>query len=147
MIPLFVYGSLMWDTKFDRFKRAPAVLSGYKFSYCVESVKSRGTISRPGFFAGIYPCKAAKTVGWLLAGPLRMHHKIYRREGKLYYIRLVKTSHGWAYTYIPRRYTHLSPKEFSHRYSAKGTAGSSRQYVLSTEEAIRQVRPQVRRKR
>jgi glutathione-specific gamma-glutamylcyclotransferase len=45
---IFAYGSLIWDPCFDPVERVPARLTGWHRSFCMRSVRYRGTEAEPG---------------------------------------------------------------------------------------------------
>jgi glutathione-specific gamma-glutamylcyclotransferase len=45
---IFAYGSLIWDPCFDPVERLPARLTGWHRSFCMKSVRYRGTEAEPG---------------------------------------------------------------------------------------------------
>jgi glutathione-specific gamma-glutamylcyclotransferase len=45
---IFAYGSLIWDPCFDPVERVPARLTGWHRSFCMHSVRYRGTEAAPG---------------------------------------------------------------------------------------------------
>jgi glutathione-specific gamma-glutamylcyclotransferase len=50
---VFGYGSLMWRPGFAYDEIRPAVLTGYRRSFCIYSVHHRGTARRPGLVLGL----------------------------------------------------------------------------------------------
>lgn len=134
-LPLFAYGSLMWqDVPFVR-ARKPALSSGCRVALCLGSEETRGSAACPGLFAGLIRARGEKAVGHLLYGGAAMHAWAHKREGRLYAPRILRTSEGWAYAYFPRK-THrlfcpdLPPAEVRRRVRlARGSAGTTSEYV------------------
>lgn len=50
---VFGYGSLMWRPGFDFAERRMALLPGWRRSFCLKSIKYRGTPERPGLVLGL----------------------------------------------------------------------------------------------
>lgn len=60
---VFAYGSLIWNPEGPTAERRPAVLPGYRRSFCLWSVRYRGTPERPGLILGLERDEAAATRG------------------------------------------------------------------------------------
>ena len=56
---VFGYGSLMWNPGFDHAERASAELDGYQRSFCLSSVRYRGTKEYPGLVLALEPTEGA----------------------------------------------------------------------------------------
>lgn len=56
---VFGYGSLMWNPGFDHVERRGAELSGYQRSFCLASVRYRGTPEAPGLVLALEPREGA----------------------------------------------------------------------------------------
>jgi cation transport protein ChaC len=52
---LFAAGSLIWKPEFDFIESRPAVLHGYRRSFCLRITRWRGTPEVPGLMMGISP--------------------------------------------------------------------------------------------
>lgn len=50
---IFAYGSLIWDPEFCYAEAEPALLRGYRRSFCLYSYDYRGTPARPGLVLGL----------------------------------------------------------------------------------------------
>lgn len=64
---VFGYGSLMWNPGFEYRRAAPALLRGYHRSFCVYSVRFRGTPEQPGLVLGLDRGGACRGIGFLVA--------------------------------------------------------------------------------
>lgn len=60
---VFAYGSLLWNPGFAFVEKRPAVLPGYRRSFCLWSVHYRGTPERPGLVVALDEDAAASTTG------------------------------------------------------------------------------------
>lgn len=60
---VFGYGSLMWRPGFDYAERAHAELSDHHRSFCLDSVRYRGTPERPGLVLALEPKPGAHCRG------------------------------------------------------------------------------------
>lgn len=60
---VFGYGSLMWNPGFDFAERREAALPGYHRSFCLWSVRYRGTPARPGLVVALAAREGAETHG------------------------------------------------------------------------------------
>jgi cation transport protein ChaC len=61
---MFGYGSLMWDPGFAFCEAVPALLRGYRRSFCVYSQQYRGTPERPGLVLGLDRGGACKGIAF-----------------------------------------------------------------------------------
>jgi glutathione-specific gamma-glutamylcyclotransferase len=50
---VFAYGSLMWNPGFALTESQPALLRGWRRSFCIYSRQHRGTLERPGVVLGL----------------------------------------------------------------------------------------------
>ena len=82
---VFGYGSLMWQPGFDHVERHIAVLDGHRRSFCLRSVRYRGTPEAPGLVLGLDPHPGAHCTGvaYRVAAPLRDATHAYLREREL----------------------------------------------------------------
>jgi cation transport protein ChaC len=60
---VFGYGSLMWNPGFDHVERVKARLEGYQRSFCLASVRYRGTREYPGLVLALEPRAQAACTG------------------------------------------------------------------------------------
>lgn len=65
MRPLWVfgYGSLVWNPGFAWSSRQPAVLGGFRRSFCMLSIHHRGTVERPGLVLALDAAPGAECHG------------------------------------------------------------------------------------
>lgn len=63
---VFAYGSLMWDPGFPVAEMASARLEGYARSFCLLSVRYRGTADAPGLVLGLDRHDGAHCIGLAL---------------------------------------------------------------------------------
>lgn len=52
---LFAYGSLIWNPQFEFVESSPAVLDGWRRSFCMRLVAGRGSIEQPGRMLSLAP--------------------------------------------------------------------------------------------
>ena len=83
-IPVFAYGSLVWDAEYLKFDCAPALLPGYRRAFCVWTAHARGTPAMPGLGLGLYPDAAAQCGGMVIRLTASAHRgvleKLWERE-------------------------------------------------------------------
>lgn len=60
---VFAYGSLMWDPGMPVARRLKARLDGYARSFCLSSVRHRGTPEAPGLVLGLEAAAGASCTG------------------------------------------------------------------------------------
>jgi glutathione-specific gamma-glutamylcyclotransferase len=65
---LFAYGSLMWDPGFPFEEARPALLRGYRRSFCLYSHRYRGTPERPGLVLGLDSGGMCRGIAYRVAG-------------------------------------------------------------------------------
>lgn len=65
---VFAYGSLMWDPGFEHVRSRPAMLYGYRRSFCVYSTRYRGTPERPGLVLGLDRGGSCRGMAFLVRG-------------------------------------------------------------------------------
>ena len=88
---VFGYGSLMWNPGFPHLDAQPALLRGYHRSFCVRSIRYRGTPNCPGLVLGldrggacrgrafrVAAANAAEVLAYL--EDREMLHKVYERR-------------------------------------------------------------------
>lgn len=52
---LFAYGSLIWNPQFHFVEKAPALLEGWRRSFCMRLVAGRGCLEQPGRMLSLVP--------------------------------------------------------------------------------------------
>ncbi len=79
---VFAYGSLLWNPLFPVAEMRPASLRGLHRRFCLWSVASRGTPSKPGLVLGLDLGGACRGVALRLPAPLALDelHLLWRRE-------------------------------------------------------------------
>src|SRR5256885_846210 len=65
---LFAYGSLMWDPGFPFEEARPALLRGYRRSFCLYSHRYRGTPEKPGLVLGLDTGGMCRGIAYRVAG-------------------------------------------------------------------------------
>lgn len=60
---VFAYGSLMWNPGFTYVERRMAQLHDHKRSFCLASIRYRGTVENPGLVLALEPLKGALCQG------------------------------------------------------------------------------------
>ncbi|MFD1796188.1 gamma-glutamylcyclotransferase [Paracoccus aurantiacus] len=60
---LFAYGSLMWDPGFAVAERVVGTLEGFHRSFCLRSIRYRGTPENPGLVLGLDEAEGASCRG------------------------------------------------------------------------------------
>jgi len=151
---VFGYGSLMWNPGFDHAERASAELGGYQRSFCLASVRYRGTEEYPGLVLALEPKEGATCTGiaFRVAGENATEALAYLRERELgtasYHeqrLPLTLLDSGrtvYAVCYVMdtqhEAYRGDLPDEERAQIIAKaeGPAGTNREYLLKTVENL-----------
>lgn len=60
---VFAYGSLMWNPGFRHVEQRMATLDGHHRSFCLASIRYRGTVENPGLVLGLEPVAGAACRG------------------------------------------------------------------------------------
>jgi cation transport protein ChaC len=151
-VRIFAYGSLMWDPAVPVAEARPARLAGWHRAMCVWTILARGTPDRPGLSLGLLP--GGHCDGLLLEFP-REHLRdtlvhLWQREmwTDVYRPLWLEAEYGntrlsaVAFVANPesRQYAgQLSLDETRHYIAtASGQRGSSRDYLVSTIEKLRE---------
>jgi glutathione-specific gamma-glutamylcyclotransferase len=143
---LFTYGSLMWSPDFPFAEAAPAVLRGYRRSFCLYSYDYRGTRTQPGLVLGLDRGGSCRGIAFRLAPAALAESidQIWAREmgGGVYEMRrlplLLGTGVVAGYAFVMRRahpdYAgHLALDEAVRLILAgEGSRGSCLDYLEST---------------
>jgi len=155
---VFGYGSLMWNPGFDHVERAGAELDGYQRSFCLASVRYRGTEAYPGLVLALEPKAEACCRGIAFRVPAERASEAleYLRERELgtasYFerrlpIRLLETGETVrALCYVmdtehDQYRGHLCVEERATIIAkAIGPAGSNREYLAKTVENLEDLR-------
>ena len=66
---VFGYGSLLWKPGFAHVERHPALLEGWRRSFCIHSVHYRGTPDRPGLVLGLERGGECHGIAFRVAAP------------------------------------------------------------------------------
>jgi glutathione-specific gamma-glutamylcyclotransferase len=79
---VFGYGSLLWNPIFPIAEARPALLRGFRRTFCLWSLASRGSVDAPGLVLALTPGGACKGVAYRLPSPLAIDelHLLWRRE-------------------------------------------------------------------
>ncbi len=153
---VFGYGSLMWNPGFDHAERVRARLDGYQRSFCLASVRYRGTREYPGLVLALEPKEQASCTGvaFRVSRDKAEEALRYLRERELgtasYFERrlpLTLTDHPQesvhAICYVMdiehEQYRgHLNQEKRAEIIArAIGPAGSNREYLFKTVENLR----------
>lgn len=146
---VFGYGSLMWQPGFEHADRGPAVLAGWRRSFCLLSIRYRGTPEAPGLVLGLDADPGAHCAGvaFRVAAPQAPAVLDYLRERELVTyayreaclpVRLWTGQTVGAITYVvdrahPQYAGALSPEaQAAIIATAHGPRGTNRAYLEST---------------
>ena len=150
---VFGYGSLMWDPGFAYVEVRPALLRGYHRSFCVYSLRYRGTPERPGLVLGLDRGGACRGIAYRVraADVAPALHYLWEREmaHRTYHLKEVSlaTRAGAlvARTFVVDRthenYAGRLPAEETARLILQGIGarGPCRQYLENTVCALKQL--------
>ena len=163
---VFGYGSLMWNPGFAYAERARADLDGYARSFCLASVRWRGTADYPGLVLALEPQEgvSCRGIAFRVAGESATETLAYLRHRELgtasYFekrlpVRLMedgRTVHALCYvmdTAHEQYRGHLREDERARIIAtAHGPAGSNREYLERTVEHLQDLEveePAIRR--
>ncbi len=152
---VFGYGSLMWNPGFDHVEWVRAELHGYRRSFCLTSVRYRGTPDYPGLVLALEPKEGASCTGiaFRVSSDKAVEALAYLRERELgtasYFERrlpLVLSDHPLkqvhAICYVmdidhDHYRGHLNPEQRAQIIAtAVGPAGTNREYLFRTVENL-----------
>ena len=150
---VFGYGSLMWQPGFDHVERHIAVLDGHRRSFCLRSIRYRGTPESPGLVLGLDPQPGARCMGvaYRVSAPHVAAVRDYLRERELvtyaYHeawlpVRLDTGSEVTALSFVVDRHhpQYAGALDLAAQAaviaSANGPRGSNREYLVNTLEHL-----------
>ncbi len=163
---VFGYGSLMWNPGFDHVQRAHAELDGYRRSFCLSSVRYRGTEDYPGLVLALEPVEGACCRGVAFRVPAEKARDAlqYLRDRELvtgsYFerrlpLRLLEngeTVQAICYVMDTQHHQYQGQLETMERAriiaTATGPAGTNRDYLFRTIENLESLdveEPEIRR--
>lgn len=149
---LFAYGSLIWNPQFHFVENVPALLQGWRRSFCMRLVAGRGSIDRPGRMLSLAP--GGQTHGFAL----RLDETILEQELRMVWLReMVGGTYrpGWevldledgrsvsaiVFTAKPDCPMHEEDDSLDAITpliaGARGAMGSNQEYVLQLDTALR----------
>ena len=64
---VFAYGSLLWNPAINFIEQKVGTIYGYRRSFCLQSVISRGTKRKPGLMLGLERCGACRSPAYRIA--------------------------------------------------------------------------------
>jgi len=155
---VFGYGSLMWNPGFEHAERMSADLDGYQRSFCLASVRYRGTEEYPGLVLALEPKEGATCRGFAfrVSGESATEALRYLRERELgtasYFekrLPLTLTECGtrvFALCYVMDtqhdQYRGDLPDEARAEIiaNATGPAGTNREYLYKTVENLEELK-------
>ena len=146
---VFGYGSLLWNPLFPVAEARAATVHGLHRRFCLRSIASRGTPTRPGLVLALEPGGACRGVAYRLPSPLALDelHLLWRREMVVgaYRPRWVHVRAGdrrlAALTFVVRR-DHVQYADLTHEDETRiiaqacGAFGSSCDYLMRTRAAL-----------
>ena len=163
---VFGYGSLMWNPGFPYAERARAELADYRRSFCLASVRWRGTADYPGLVLALEPDEgcACRGIAFRVAGDEATETLAYLRHREMgtasYFEKRLpltlmesgETVHALCYvmdTAHEQYRGHLCEEDRARIIAtAHGPAGSNREYLERTVEHLRDLdveEPAIRR--
>jgi cation transport protein ChaC len=144
---IFAYGSLMWDPGFNVLQSKTYALSGWSRSFCVQSLKYRGTREYPGLVLGLD--RGVECVGRLLqasdADAELVFKKLYAREmvNAVYRILYLDIPQGIrAITFVvdpksPQYMPDISVREKTRMIAySRGENGTTLDYLFNTMKIL-----------
>ena len=152
----FAYGSLMWDPEVPVIRRAEARLDGYARSFCLLSMRHRGTPQAPGLVLGLEESLGASCSGlafqvaqadWDDALALLRERELvtgaYRET--LLPVALADGQRVEAVAYVmrsghPQHVTGLTPRAQAEMIAhARGGRGANAEYLFNTVSQLQQL--------
>lgn len=152
---VFGYGSLMWNPGFEHAERAHAELADYRRSFCLASVRYRGTHDYPGLVLALEPREGAicRGVAFRVPGETADAALAYLRERELgtasYHEKRLpltllecgKTVQAVCYVMDVRHEAYRGDLPEEKRAEiiarAEGPAGTNRDYLFRTVENLK----------
>lgn len=147
---VFAYGSLIWNPGFEFCERHLARVHGYHRTFCIRSVRYRGTPESPGVVLGLDRGGSCVGVAYHLREDCRQAamESLYEREmtGQVYhprvlYVRLQTGLRVAALAFVADRsspaYERLADDQIVQRLAhSQGSRGPNRDYALNTWRSL-----------
>ena len=147
---VFAYGSLIWNPEFDHDHAELTRVHGFHRSFCIRSIRHRGTPEAPGVVLGLD--RGGSCVGMVYrlaeAGRAEAVRVLYDREMQqhVYVPRMLSAALAdgrrvHALTFVANRasvaYERLTDDEIVRRMNAcRGQRGLNREYLLNTLQSL-----------
>lgn len=153
---VFGYGSLMWRPGFPYIERSVATLTHHRRSFCLKSVRYRGTHDYPGLVLALEPKQGTlcRGVAYRVSADDAIETRAYLQDRELdrgsYFekfqtLTLADDRQIEALCYVinpdnPDYYRDLTVEEKAERISrAVGPAGSNRDYLFNTHNDLKEM--------
>lgn len=153
---VFGYGSLMWKPGFPYLERAVATLPDHRRSFCLTSVRYRGTPEKPGLVLALEPKDGAicRGIAYRVCRTEAVETRKYLQDREMdrgsYYevwntLRLADDRRVEALCYVinpdnPDYLRHLTLEEKARIIAtSEGPAGTNRDYLFNTFNDLREI--------